>query len=158
MRITRGMKMMTPPSNKSKSKRKAPDTNANANTNSDYSGNSMDALAEAAYLEGECSAWHCFFLSRCWSLPLCFFVTSADEKKKNAKRSRQTVVMSADEKKKRTVWEILESDIVTTGSKTQIKTKKIALTEFLNAMLMNTTPREDVYDGLLCIMERLPRS
>ena len=40
----------------------------------------------------------------------------------------------------------------------QVKTKKIALTEFLNAMLMNTTPREDVYDGLLCIMERLPRS
>ncbi len=58
MRITRGMKMMTPPSNKSKSKRKAPDTN----TNSDYSANSMDALAEAAYLEGECSAGHCFFL------------------------------------------------------------------------------------------------
>ncbi len=84
------------------------------------------------------------------------FVTSADEKK-NTKRSRQTAAMSADEKKRR-VWEILESDIVNTGSKTQIKTKKIALTEFLNAMLMNTTPREDVYDGLLCIMERLPRS
>ena len=62
MRITRGMKMMTPPSTKSKNKRK---TSTNPNTNSDYSGNSMDALAEAAYLEGECSVGHFLFLSRC---------------------------------------------------------------------------------------------
>lgn len=81
------------------------------------------------------------------------FANSADEKKN--KRSRQTTI--GDEKTRyTTMWEILESDIVNTGSKAQIQKKRIALTEFLNTMLMNTTPREDAYDGLLCIMEKLP--
>lgn len=51
---------------------------------------------------------------------------------------------------------MLPLQIVKVGSKAQIKTKKIAVIQFLNLMLAHTDPGEEAYDNVLYIMENLP--
>jgi len=172
MRITRGMK--TPPSTKSKN---APKRKANTTTNSDHSGNSMDVLAEAAYLEGALIVLSCCCCCCLYSCTLLLLLLLSADDTKN-KRSRRmppatTPTMVNDEKRTGSFWEVRISmythnaciaflqvllllQIVKVGSKAQIKQKKIAVIKFLNVMLAHTDSGEEAYDNVLHVMENLP--